>query len=225
MPRRSNSSPPGRRFHSLQATSQALQPMHTLVSVKKPLRGGGSAYPASKAGLTGPKRLFLPAMSAPLDGSVRLDVSGVGAGDGAGGGGDDRLRGVGARSLAVALDEGGERRAARTAAGAYVAGARLGLLDEDVGVEADAEQVVGGVAGHQAVAAPVVGQPHLVHDATRDTQRAEPVGDHDTSLDGGPRGDDVAPAQEIGRASCRERVSTASVDAARRNRKQTMNIE
>src|SRR5690625_6924305 len=62
-------------------------------------------------------------------------------------GGDDRLRGVGARSLAVALDEGGERRAARTAAGAYVAGARLGLLDEDVGVEADAEQVVGGVAG------------------------------------------------------------------------------
>src|SRR5690625_7686239 len=105
--------------------------MHTLVSVKKPLRGGGSAYPASRAGFTGPKRLFLPAMSAPLDGSVRLVVSGVGAGDGAGVGGDDRLRGVGARSLAVALDEGGERRAARTAAGAYVAGARLGLRSEE----------------------------------------------------------------------------------------------
>ena len=26
----------GRLFHSLQATSQALQPMHTVVSVKKP---------------------------------------------------------------------------------------------------------------------------------------------------------------------------------------------
>jgi hypothetical protein len=26
-------------FHSLQATSQALQPMQTLVSVKKPTRG------------------------------------------------------------------------------------------------------------------------------------------------------------------------------------------
>ena len=32
----------GMRFHSLHATSQALQPIHTLVSVKKPLRGGGS---------------------------------------------------------------------------------------------------------------------------------------------------------------------------------------
>src|SRR5512133_1091709 len=29
----------GTRFHSLQATSQALQPMHTVVSVKKPMRG------------------------------------------------------------------------------------------------------------------------------------------------------------------------------------------
>src|SRR5690625_55225 len=143
--------------------------MHTLVSVKKPLRGGGSAYPASRAGFTGPKRLFLPAMSAPLDGSVLLVVRGVGAGAGAGVGGDDRLRGVGARWLAVGLDDGGERRAARTAPRAHVAGARLGLLDEDVGVEADAEQVVRGVPGHQAVAAPVVGQPHLVHDATRDT--------------------------------------------------------
>ena len=30
----------GTAFHSLQATSQALQPMHTEVSVKKPLRFG-----------------------------------------------------------------------------------------------------------------------------------------------------------------------------------------
>jgi hypothetical protein len=33
----------GTRFHSLQATSQALQPMHTEVSVKKPIRGCASA--------------------------------------------------------------------------------------------------------------------------------------------------------------------------------------
>ena len=33
----------GMAFHCLQATSQALQPMQTLVSVKKPIRGGGSA--------------------------------------------------------------------------------------------------------------------------------------------------------------------------------------
>jgi hypothetical protein len=30
-------------FHSLHATSQALQPMHTDVSVKKPIRGFVSA--------------------------------------------------------------------------------------------------------------------------------------------------------------------------------------
>ena len=32
----------GTAFHSLQATSQALQPMQTDVSVKKPIRGGWS---------------------------------------------------------------------------------------------------------------------------------------------------------------------------------------
>src|SRR3954454_11641449 len=38
----------GSIFHSLHATSQALQPMHTEVSVKKPTRAGWSAsYPAS----------------------------------------------------------------------------------------------------------------------------------------------------------------------------------
>src|SRR6266540_700444 len=35
-PSRKAGSLPGSSFHSLQATSQALQPMHTLVSVKKP---------------------------------------------------------------------------------------------------------------------------------------------------------------------------------------------
>ena len=33
----------GSAFHSLQATSQALQPMQTEVSVKNPIRGGWSA--------------------------------------------------------------------------------------------------------------------------------------------------------------------------------------
>src|SRR5437868_3998698 len=33
----------GTRFHSLQATSQALQPMQTVVSVKKPTRGLASS--------------------------------------------------------------------------------------------------------------------------------------------------------------------------------------
>ena len=44
----------GTAFHSLQATSHALQPMHTEVSVKKPLRFGASVQPASGAGSSGP---------------------------------------------------------------------------------------------------------------------------------------------------------------------------
>ena len=42
MPRRLKPSS-GTSFHSLQATSHALQPMHTEVSVKNPIRGGASA--------------------------------------------------------------------------------------------------------------------------------------------------------------------------------------
>ncbi len=46
MPSRLNPSPSpetGTWFHSLHATSQALQPMHTEVSVKNPTRGGCSS--------------------------------------------------------------------------------------------------------------------------------------------------------------------------------------
>src|SRR5919106_454158 len=53
----------GTPFHSLQATSQALQPMQTLVSVKKPIRGGASRQPASGAGSSGPYRLVGPTIS------------------------------------------------------------------------------------------------------------------------------------------------------------------
>jgi hypothetical protein len=48
----------GTPFHSLQATSQALHPMQTDVSVKNPLRGGASTCPASGAGSSGPKKLL-----------------------------------------------------------------------------------------------------------------------------------------------------------------------
>src|SRR3712207_8793049 len=44
----------GTPFHSLHATSQALQPMQMDVSVKKPLRGGGASQPARPAGPAGP---------------------------------------------------------------------------------------------------------------------------------------------------------------------------
>ena len=48
----------GTAFHSLQATSQALQPMQTLVSVKNPIRGRRVVQPASGAGSSGPYRLL-----------------------------------------------------------------------------------------------------------------------------------------------------------------------
>src|SRR5690606_18288751 len=58
---------PATPFHSLQATSHALQPMHTDVSVKKPIRGGGSACPAfaatsgsGPASRLRPTRLLIP---------------------------------------------------------------------------------------------------------------------------------------------------------------------
>src|SRR5699024_3921464 len=113
------------RFHSLQATSQALQPMHTLVSVKKPLRGGGSWYPASRAGSIGPKRLFLPAMVVSLRDRGVVVVLRVGAGHGPQVGGEDRLVGVGSSAAAVALDELADRRSPGAAAGQDVAGAGL----------------------------------------------------------------------------------------------------
>ena len=54
----------GREFHCLQATSQALQPMQMVESVKKPIgswAGGGEAMvmPSSKLGLMSDSRPYL----------------------------------------------------------------------------------------------------------------------------------------------------------------------
>ncbi|GIJ76482.1 hypothetical protein Xph01_09140 [Micromonospora phaseoli] len=51
----------GTPFHSLQATSHALQPMQTLVSVKKPILGGASTQPAADTGSPPDARSALPA--------------------------------------------------------------------------------------------------------------------------------------------------------------------
>ena len=40
----------GRSFHCLQATSHALQPMHTVVSVKKPIGSASERTIASSVG-------------------------------------------------------------------------------------------------------------------------------------------------------------------------------
>src|SRR5690625_1398581 len=184
MPSRSNSSVLGSRFHSLQAPSHALQPMHTLVSVKNPLRGGGSLYPASTAGSMGPKRLFLLTIGVSLLGPRRGTVPG-----------ENRVAARAVRSgpLAVFGYVCQEFWPSRPAPGPHVARADLRFLDVDVDVERDAEEVIRGIAHDQAVGAPVVGQPHLVDGAPRDPQRAHAIGDDDAGLDGGARGDDVGP--------------------------------
>src|SRR5258705_3223774 len=96
----------GTAFHSLQATSQALHPMQTEVSVKKPIRGGWSRWPARAAG------------SVPLGSGLISDLH-------AGVIGDARPFGV----LSHELPQGGP---ARTAARPDVAGQRLDLLDVHV---------------------------------------------------------------------------------------------
>ncbi len=55
----------GTAFHSLQATSQALQPMQIEVSVKKPLRDGGSTQPASCATSVAPESCSVNQVTCP----------------------------------------------------------------------------------------------------------------------------------------------------------------
>jgi len=49
----------GTPFHSLHATSQALQPMHSDVSVKNPSLGWSVVHPASVAGSPGGGRAIM----------------------------------------------------------------------------------------------------------------------------------------------------------------------
>src|SRR3954465_14497024 len=135
----------GTEFHSLHATSQALQPMQMLVSVKKPIRGGASVWPASRAtSCSGPYSIFLRSSSV-----MASDLQSGFLGD--------------AGSALIVLDVTQPRLAARAAAGPDVGRERLDLLDVHVGVEAHRRQLVEGVTLGVAVGPPVVGHPDLVH--------------------------------------------------------------
>src|SRR5215472_4379699 len=136
----SSSPSSGTAFHSLQATSQALQPMQTDVSVKKPIRGGWSWCPATAAG------------SSPLvwSSGYRL-TSHLGtclAGD--------------PGPVLVLPDQFSQRGPARPPSRADVTGQRLHLLDVHVRVQGQVSELVGRVAGGVTVRAPVVGEPDLV---------------------------------------------------------------
>src|ERR1700760_4427665 len=116
----------GTPFHSLQATSHALQPMQTEVSVKKPWRGGGSAQPASAAGSgSGPDRELLIGALLLAGGTWRaLLVTSLHRD---------------ARPPPVVLDQAQQRRPGRPAARLDVAGGDLGLLDVHVGGQGHGE--------------------------------------------------------------------------------------
>src|ERR1700735_3985868 len=151
----------GTSFHSLHATSQALQPMQIEVSVKKPIRGGCSSHPARSAGSAPPVR---PGLSVTLISHLRPGLVGD------------------TGPLYIRLHQVPQGRAARPAAGLNVAGQHLGLLDVHVRVEGEVHQLVGPVTGGDAVAAPVVRQPDLVQGAALDGQLGHPPGDHDPGL-------------------------------------------
>src|SRR5215212_149975 len=134
----------GTRFHSLQATSQALQPMQIEVSVKKPIRSfASSPYVSGQAA------------GVPVDCASSLMLS------------SSRLRAPAAaparavRALADASDEVEQRLPPRSPAGLDPHRERLHLLDVDVRVERDRRQVVRAAAGRQAARAPVVRQADL----------------------------------------------------------------
>src|ERR1700730_1353524 len=135
----------GTWFHSLHATSQALQPMQIEVSVKNPIRGGWSTYPAAAAG-SRPARAVSP---------VRPAVSAV----------ISRLRPRlfgDAGPLLVVADQLAQRGPPGPAPWSDVAGERLDFLDVHVRVQGQVGQLVRRVAGRQAVRSPVPGQPDLV---------------------------------------------------------------
>src|SRR5688572_21061580 len=161
----------GSVFHSLHATSQALQPMQTEVSVKKPTRFGcSSTYPAcSDTSGTGPYSRFpgsRPVKAALAELIVVMPASSLRSsskGRALPCVGGDRVAAVHAHPAgihsgpaAVALDEFEQVGPAWAPPGHDVAGADLGLLDVGVRIHDDAQQVVGRVAGGDARVGPVV---------------------------------------------------------------------
>src|ERR1700736_4392574 len=129
----------GTAFHSLQATSHALQPMQTDVSVKNPIRAGCSAYPASAAGSRG--RAGSASSASRCDHGVLISQlrPGVGGDPGA---------------FLVFTDKITQGRPTRPPPGANIAGQRLDLLDVHVRVERHVGQLVVRVPGGVAVRAP-----------------------------------------------------------------------
>src|SRR5579862_9353952 len=121
----------GTRFHSLQATSQALQPIHTEVSVKNPTRGGWSRYPLAVAGSVSSKSAVRNDLTATAH--LRSGLFGdAGASD-------------------VFVDQGDLLGPPRAPPRPDVPAEGLHLLDVGIGVEGDRGELVRRVSRHETI--------------------------------------------------------------------------
>ena len=169
----------GTSFHSLQATSHALQPMQIEVSVKNPIRGGCSVCPAAAAGSLPPSRTSSSGRVARIARIGHFSIP-VSVGD--------------AGAPLVGLDQREALRSAGPAPGLDVDGQRLDLLDVRARIQRHRGQLVHRVAARVAVRAPVVGHPDRVHDAPVELQRRHPVGHEHPRLDHAAGGHERRPA-------------------------------
>src|ERR1039457_2792934 len=170
----------GTEFHSLQATSHALQPMQTDVSVKNPIRGGWLVCPACPAGSKpGPPGSGWPSAGCAL---ISYLCPGL-AGD--------------PGPLLILAHQLQQSRSAWPPARPDITGQCLDLLDMHVRVQGQVGKLVRGVPGGEAVRPPVIRQPDLVQPPALGFQWLDPGGDHDPGLYSAARGDDRRPAHVL----------------------------
>ena len=174
MPIRSSSA--GRSFHCLHATSHALQPMHVVVSVKKPIRPAGR-WTATSVGAAAIRSPGSRRRSRRRTGrsATRAQAARRGA--------SSRVGALGVLSMPARRSVVSSRRRP----GAHAAAERLGLVDRHVRIPRDRHEVVDRVADDAllvgGVGPEVPRQADLVQGAPADLQRAHAVGDLRARLD------------------------------------------
>ncbi len=131
----------GNSFHCLQATSHALQPMHRVVSVKKPLT-------ATLVPVLAFSRFVAVCSAGALP--CRWNVALPGS-----------LINCGRHWLAS-----GVSTSPASSAGLNRSGERLGFLNRHVRVRYEADQIVRRIPPDQTIARPIVRQPDLMDDPT-----------------------------------------------------------
>src|SRR5438132_4454655 len=184
----------GTWFHSLHATSQALQPMQTVGSVKKPT----STFSCTKLWW----RWFVLCSPSPIMAYARASCCGLGS-VGASRAVRDAIAGKNSCSFfsfcgvtpaaglctewffgmqnrraclwGVFIEKVGERASARQTARHNVTSARLGFHDRDIRFAGNGEKIIGGAAAHQAGCPVMIRQRDLVHALSIHAQHSNPA--------------------------------------------------